>query len=147
MTATAHALVGGTIAAATAGNPSLGLTLCAISHPLLDMVPHWDFGIDWKKKSKTLLFFQAAGDLAFGIAVTFLIFGKTVDPLYLILCILISESWDILQMPYLLWGWKYPFSYFYEFGHNTNMRAKLPWGIITQIASVGGVALALRTIH
>ena len=147
MTATAHALVGGTIAAATTGNPALGLTLCALSHPILDMIPHWDFGFGWKKKDKKILFLQASGDLLFGIVVTFLFFGKVVDPLYLSLCILISESWDILQMPYLLWGWKYPFSYFYEFGHNTNGKASLPWGIITQIVSVGGLALAFRTIH
>ena len=146
MTATAHALVGGTIAAALPGNPSLAITLCAISHPILDMIPHWDFGIGWKKKNKILLFLQAFGDLAFGVIVTFLIFGRMVDPFYLFLCILISESWDILQMPYLLWGWKYPFSFFYEFGHNTNSRASLPWGIITQVASVGGIALALRTL-
>ena len=147
MTATAHALVGGMIASALPHNPSLGITLAALSHPILDMIPHWDFGLGWKKKNKALLFFQATGDLIFGIVVTFLFFGKTVDPLYLILCILISESWDILQMPYLLWGWKYPFSYFYEFGHSVDGKANLPWGIITQIASVGGVALALRTIH
>lgn len=147
MTATAHALVGGAIAAATASNPSLGITMAALSHPILDLIPHWDFGIGWKKKNKALLFFQAIGDLIFGVVVTFLLFGRSVDSLYLLLCILISESWDILQMPYLLWGWKYPFQFFYEFGHNTNGRAKLPWGIITQAVTVGGVALALRTIH
>lgn len=147
MTATAHALVGGVIAAALPQNPSLAVTLCAISHPILDMIPHWDFGLGWKKKNKVLLFAQAIGDLFFGLGITFLIFGRSVDPLYLLLCIFISESWDIMQMPYLLWGWKFPFSYFYEFGHNTNGRATLPWGIITQVLSVGGVALALRTLH
>ena len=147
MTATAHALVGGVIAAATVQNPTLGITICAISHPLLDMIPHWDFGLGWKKKAKALLFFQSAGDLIFGIVVTFLIFGKAVDPLYLALCILVSESWDILMMPYLLFNWKFfPFSYFYKFGHDTNRQATLPWGIITQAMTVGGIALAFRTI-
>lgn len=148
VTATAHALVGGVVAAALPGNPSLALTLCALSHPILDMIPHWDFALGWKKKNKSLFFFQAGADLIFGIVVTFLFFGKSVDPLFLLLCIFISESWDILQAPYWVFGWKFPpFSYFYEFGHNINGKAKLPWGIITQIASVGGVALALRTIH
>lgn len=147
MTATAHALVGGIVAAATVQNPILGITICAVSHPFLDMIPHWDFGLDWKKKSKALLFFQSAGDLIFGVFITFLLFGSATDNLYLLLCILVSESWDILMMPYLLFNWKFfPFSFFYRFGHETNRGASLPWGIITQLATIGGFVLAFRTI-
>jgi len=147
MTATAHALVGGIVAAATVQNPVLGVTICAVSHPILDMIPHWDFGLGWKKKNKALLFFQSAGDLIFGVFITFLLFGNTTDHLYLLLCILISESWDIFMMPYLLFNWKFfPFSFFYRFGHATNRQATLPWGIITQVASVGGFILAFRTL-
>ena len=75
MTATAHALIGGAIAASTSENPALGISLAAISHPLLDMIPHWDFGLGWRNKSKLRLFLQAFGDLLFGIIITFLIFG------------------------------------------------------------------------
>lgn len=147
MTATAHALVGGAIAASIS-NPSIGLPLAAISHPILDMIPHWDFGLGWKKKSKFLLFVQASFDLIFGIFVTYLFFGKTTDILYLMSAIFLSEVWDILQMPYLLFGWKFfPFKAFYNFGHDINGKAKLPWGIITQAATVGGIMLAFRTIH
>ncbi len=145
MTATAHALVGGAIAASVV-NPSLGLPLAAISHPLLDMIPHWDFGWGWKKKGKIMLASQAIFDLVFGVIVTYLIFGKTVDKTYLFSAIFMSESWDILQMPYLLFGWKFPFEAFYKFGHDTNGKAKLPWGILTQAATVGAL-LALRTLH
>jgi membrane-bound metal-dependent hydrolase YbcI (DUF457 family) len=53
MTATAHALIGGAIAASIP-NPALGLPLAAISHPLVDMIPHWDFGLGWRKKKKVL---------------------------------------------------------------------------------------------
>ena len=148
MTATAHALIGGAIAASTPNNPSLGITLAAASHPILDMIPHRDFGLGWKKKSKILLFLQAGGDLIFGIVVTFLLFGKTTNPLYLLICILISESWDILQAPYWLFGWKFfPFSTFYKVQHEINRKAKLPWGVLTQAVTVTGVVLALRTIH
>ena len=148
MTATAHALIGGVIASSVP-NPALGITLSAISHPIADMIPHWDFGLGWKKKSKILLFFQSFGDLLFGVVLTFLIFGNTTDRLYLFFCILISESWDILQMPYLLFNWKFfPFSTFYEFGHQTNNgKAKMPWGILTQVASVTGLVLVLRIIR
>lgn len=148
MTATAHALIGGAIAASTSTNPALGITLSAISHPIADLIPHWDFGIGWRKKGKTVLFFQSLADLSLGVVLTFLIFGGKTDPLYLLFCIFMSESWDLLQMPYLLFNWKFPpFSTFYHFGHGTNGKAKMPWGIVTQVASVTGLVLALRVIH
>lgn len=143
MTATAHALIGGAIAASIS-NPALGIPLAAISHPVMDMIPHWDFGLGWKKKSKVILFLQSFGDLLFGVILTFFIFGGKTDTTYLLLCIFMSESWDILQMPYLLFNWKFfPFSLFYKFGHCTNGKAKMPWGIITQITTVAGIVLVL----
>lgn len=147
MTATAHALIGGVIAASIQ-NPSIGLPLAALSHPIADMVPHWDFGWGWKKKTKLTLFIQASFDLIFGIIVTYLIFGRNTDPLYLLSAIFLSEVWDILQMPYLLFGWKIiPFSTFYKFQHEINGKMDLPWGILTQVASVTGLILVLRTVH
>ena len=149
MTATAHAIIGGAIAASTPNNPALGISLAALSHPFLDMVPHWDFGLGWKKKKKNILFLQSAADLIFGIVVTFLLFGKFTDNLYLILAILISESWDFMQMPYLLFGWNFPpFSTFYKIQHALNKKANFFWGILTQIAAITGfLVIALRTTH
>lgn len=147
MTATAHALIGGAIAASIP-DPALGITLSAISHPIADIIPHWDFGFGWKKKNKILLFLQSSADLIFGVVLAFLLFGNTTNHLYLFLSIFISESWDLLQAPYWLFGWKFfPFSTFYNFGHETNGKAKMPWGILTQVASVTGLVLVLRVIH
>lgn len=147
MTATAHALIGGAIAASIP-NPALGITLSAISHPIADMIPHWDFGLGWKKKNKVILFLQSFSDLALGLVLTYLIFGRTTDTLYLFLCVFMSESWDLMQMPYLLFNWKFfPFSTFYKFGSLTNGKAKMPWGVITQVASVTGLVLILRIFH
>lgn len=147
MTATAHALIGGAIAASIP-DPVLGITLSAISHPIADMIPHWDFGLGWKKKSKALLFFQSAGDLIFGVVLTFLIFGNSTNHLYLFMSIFISESWDLLQAPYWLFNWKFPpFSTFYKFGSRTNESAKMPWGILTQAATVTGLVWVLRFVH
>lgn len=144
MTATAHALIGGAIAASVS-NPAIGIPLSAISHPIVDMIPHWDFGLGWKKKNKVVLFLQSFGDFALGVSLAFFIFGGKVDNIYLFTCIFMSLSWDLLQAPYLLFNWKFfPFSTFYEFGHHTNGKAKMPWGIFTQIASVTGLMLALR---
>ncbi|MEK7617188.1 MAG: hypothetical protein AAB414_03970 [Patescibacteria group bacterium] len=146
MTATAHALVGGAIAASVT-NPSIGLPLAALSHPILDMIPHWDFGLGWKKKTKLTLFVQSLLDLTVGVVLTFFLFSGKTDAYYLISAMFLSLVWDFLQMPYLLWGWKFPFSTFYKVQHEINGKAKLPWGLITQALTVGGVMLAFRTIH
>lgn len=147
MTATAHALIGGAIAASVP-NPSIGLPLAAFSHPLADMIPHWDFGLGWRKKGKVLLFFQSLFDLLFGLWVTYLLFGHATESLYLWGAVFLSLIWDFLQMPYLLFGWNFfPFKTFYNFQHEINRRASLPWGIITQALTVYGVVLALKFIH
>lgn len=147
MTATAHALVGGAIAASIQ-NPAVGLPLAAASHPLLDMIPHWDLGMGWRRKHKITLFVESALDLLVGIVLAYFIFGKSVDPVYFLACIFFSEIWDFLMMPYLLFNWKFPpFSTAYKWQHKIQSNVKLPWGILTQIASVGGVVFALRFVH
>lgn len=147
MTATAHALIGSSIAAAI-GNPEIGLPLAFVSHPLADMIPHWDFGWGWRKKTKTKLFLQGVFDLSLGVGLSYFIFGSMVDPVYLFTAILVSESWDLVQAPYWLLDWHFPpFSTLYKFGHETQGRAKLPWGIITQAATVVGVIFMLRFVH
>ena len=147
MPATAHSLIAGAIAASFS-NPAIGIPLIAVSHPLVDMIPHWDLGTGWKKKSKLKLFIQASFDLILGIALVFLLFGSKVDLLYLGLAVFISEVWDIMFMPYLLFGWNFPpFSTFYKVQHAIHGKAALPWGILTQVASVGGLVLALRPLH
>ncbi|MDD5416060.1 MAG: hypothetical protein PHE48_03605 [Candidatus Daviesbacteria bacterium] len=147
MTATTHALIGGVITQYVP-DPTIGISLSAISHPIVDIIPHWDFGLGWKSKKKALLFCQTSADFIFGVILTFLIFGNTTNHLYLLICILISESWDILQMPYLLLNWKFlPFSAFYHVGSATNNKAGMFWGVISQIATVGVLVLILRTIH
>lgn len=147
MTATSHALVAGAIAASIQ-NPAIGLPLAAISHPFLDMIPHWDFGVGWEKKTKGLLFAQSLADLGLGIALTFIIFSPFVDKIYLAAAILISESWDILMMPYILGRWKFPpFSFFYTVQSELNRNIKLPWGILTQVGTVAGIIFVLGVFH
>ena len=147
MTATAHALIAGAIVTAVP-NPAIGIPLVAISHPIADMIPHWDFGVGWRSKNKILLFLESSADLIFGITITYLLFGSNVNNVYLFLAIFISESWDLLQAPYWLFGWKcFPFSAFYHFGKETNGKAGMPWGIVTQVASVASLVLALRILR
>jgi hypothetical protein len=150
MTATAHALIGGAIAASIS-NPSIALPLAIISHPLLDMIPHWDLGTGWRSKNKVTLFVESVLDLIIGIVLAYFIFGRSVEPIYFLTVIFFSEIWDILMMPYLLFGWKFaPFSTAYRLQHNIQKHAKLsflPWGILTQAGAVYGAVLILRAFH
>lgn len=141
MTATAHALIGGAIAASTQ-NPVLGISASFISHPFLDLVPHWDFGANWKKKTKVKLFFEASGDLLLGVVLTYLLFGSKAQLWYLAAAVLVSEVWDMAEAPYWILGWKIaPFKWIYNIQSRMQNKASLPWGLITQFAVVGIVLL------
>ncbi len=146
MTATAHALVGGAIAASIP-NPAIGVPLALVSHPLLDLIPHWDFGIGWRGKNKFTLFLESSLDLLLGIVLAYFLFGKNISSIYFLSCILASESWDILMMPYLLLNWKFPpFQTVYNLQHAMQRKAKASfvWGILTQIGTVYATVLLLR---
>jgi hypothetical protein len=136
MIATAHALVAGAIAAATTTNPVLGLTLSAASHPLLDAIPHWDFGVNWRKKSKIKLFLECLGDLTLGVVLTYLLFSAKVNNNWYLVATFLVAQWDFAEAPYWFFGWKVPFKWVYQVQSRMQNRAPLPWGIVTQIVVV-----------
>lgn len=147
MTATAHALVGGAIAASVP-DPIIGLTLAAASHPLLDMIPHWDFGCGWRQKPKIQLFAEGVFDLSIGVLLTFLVFGAHVGSLYLLSCIFMSELWDLLETPYWFLNWDFfPFSSIYQLQSHIQSKASLPWGILNQVVTVGLIFVILGSIR
>lgn len=147
MTATAHALVGGAIAASIS-DPTIGILLAIASHPLLDMVPHWDFGWGWRKKTKLKLFIEGSMDLALGYGLAYLFFGQNVNFWYFTACIIAAELFDLLEVPYWFLGWKFfPFGLLYKFQSKIQGKAMLPWGILTQVGVVTGLALFLRSFH
>lgn len=144
MTATAHALVGGAIAASIQ-NPALGIVFATASHPLLDMIPHWDFGRGWRNKSKQLFFAEGVFDVALGLALSYILFGRGVNPLYFFTVIFASLFFDLAQLPYWFLGWKFPpFSWVYKIQSKMQGRAALPWGIVTQVVIVVFVILLLK---
>jgi hypothetical protein len=147
MTATAHALAGGAIAA-TVSNPFLGIALATLSHPLLDMIPHWDFGWGWRQKTKLRLFCEGSADLIVGVVVAYLIFGQGVNPWYFFACILVSEAWDLLEIPYWFFSWTFfPFGWIYKFQSAINGKLRLPWGIATQVVAIVAIFLVLGQLH
>jgi len=146
MTATAHALIGGAIAS-TIPNPEIGLSLAFISHPLLDLIPHWDFANNWRTKNKVRLFIEASLDLGFGVILAYFLFGQNVNLWYFLGCIFVSEVWDIIEAPYWFFNWRFPpISWIYNIQSRMQGKAKLPWGIITQILIVILATLILQTI-
>lgn len=146
MTVTAHALVGGAIAAAIP-NPVLGVTLAIASHPILDMIPHWDEGWNWRNKTKIRLFTEATTDLVIGLSLSYFLFGQNVNLIYFLACLFGAVFWDMMEAPYLLFGKKIkPFYWFYTTQSKIQGKLKLPWGILTQVATVMVVVLILGTI-
>lgn len=139
MVATSHALIGGAIAASSATNPALGLSLAFVSHPLLDLLPHWDFGFNWRTKTKIRLFIEAFLDLGTGTVLAYVLFGQKLEPWYFWGTIFLSEVWDITEAPYWFFKWDFPpFSSVYNIQHKMQNKLDLPWGIVTQIATVLG---------
>lgn len=146
MTATAHALVGGALAASIP-NPTLGISLALLSHPLLDMIPHWDEGWGWRQKDKVRLFAECTIDLSAGVIATYVLFGAGVQMWYLLACIGAAILWDVLEAPYLILNWNFPpFNFFYKLQSGIQGRAALPWGIVTQVITVGLVVLFLNQL-
>lgn len=148
MTATAHALIGGAVAASVQ-NPAVGITISALSHPIVDLIPHWDFGWGWKKKTKTRLFIQASFDLLLGFGLAYFLFGQGVAFWYFAACVFASEVWDILEAPYWFLGWKFPpFGWIYSIQSKMQGKTKTVFeGVLTQAATVTGVVLLLRFIR
>lgn len=147
MTATAHALVGGAIAFSVQ-NPALGVTLSFLSHPLLDFIPHWDFGWGWRQKTKLKLFCEASLDLAAGVLLSYALFGQYINHYYFFGCVFVSLLWDFLEIPYWFFNWRFfPFSLSHSIQHQIQGKARLPWGVVTQIVTVGVIMLLLQNFQ
>lgn len=137
MTATAHALIGASIAAKVI-NPYIGIPLAIASHFVADLIPHWDAGTNHRKKTLTRLKLEATLDVLLGFGLAFLIFRNTVDPIYLFVMIISAQLPDWIEAPSWMFGLKIPpFSWMDWLGHNLQTRMQLPWGLVTQIVIVG----------
>lgn len=137
MTATAHALIGASIAAKIA-NPYLGIPLAIVSHFAADLIPHWDLSTNHRQKSPTRLKIEATFDVLLGFALVFLIFRNLVNPVYLWSMVIAAQSPDWLKAPSDMFGLRVPpFSWMEWLGHRLQSRMQLPWGLVTQIVVVG----------
>ena len=137
MTATAHALIGASIALKVT-NPLLGIPIAILSHFIADLIPHWDAGTNHKLKSLTRLKIEAAADVILGFLLTFLIFWRLVPTEYLFIMIIAAQLPDWLEAPSWMFNIKVPpFTWLDWLGHKLQSRMQLPWGLVTQVVVVG----------
>lgn len=141
MTATAHALIGASLAAKIA-NPIIGIPAAIFSHIVADLVPHWDAGTNHRKKTKWRLRGEAAADVILGFVLVFLLFRNSADPKYLFSMVIAAQLPDWLEAPSWMFGIKIPpFSWVEWISHNLQTRMQLPWGLVTQVVTVGILVL------
>lgn len=139
MTATAHALIGASIASKIT-SPIIGIPLAIISHFVADLIPHWDAGTNHKQKSALRLKTEAALDVLLGFALVILFFNSQVanNPVYMFSMVIAAQLPDWIEAPAWAFNLKIPpFSWMKAIGHKLQTRMQLPWGLVTQVVIVG----------
>lgn len=156
MTATAHALVAGLIAQKFTFDPATAGLVAFGSHFLMDSIPHWDLGTNFRNRSKATTGVLAIAETIFGIILTYLIFSRTTTTLTLTVAIFFSELPDWAMTPWFIFfhrdplpkgaSWLEKICYWIFKPQNTwfHRRAELPLGAITQILTLGFFYLLIR---
>jgi hypothetical protein len=156
MTATAHALVSAAIARSVP-NPYLAIPLAITSHFIMDAVPHWDIGTDWRGRSKTMTGALAVGETVLGITLAYFLFRGKVETPLLVSTILAGELPDWMEAPWYIFfaqknkngpsiksGFWEKLTYrIYQRENVFHSKADVPFGLITQIGIVAFFLLLL----
>jgi len=141
MTATAHALIGASLAVKLT-NPLVGIPVAILTHFVADLVPHWDAGTNHRQKTALRLKMEATVDVLLGFALAYILFWNFVDPQYLFVMIIAAQLPDWLEAPSWMFGFKVPpFSWIDWLGHKLQSRMQLPWGLVTQVVIVGALVI------
>lgn len=149
MTATAHALVGAAIASRFP-DPIIAPILSLFSHFVLDSIPHWDFGTNWANRAKWLTGTLAIIETMIGLTLAYFLFAQKAPLPTLVLSIIASELPDWLEAPWFIFFVKgktehvtdkrgilpTTFHTIYKYTNLFHTRAQLPFGLITQVATV-----------
>lgn len=149
MTATAHALVASFIASKVS-DPALAGLLSLSSHFVMDTIPHWDFGTNWRARSKTATGVIAIADTLLGFTVAYLLFGGKVPLVTLFLCVALGNLPDWMEAPWYIFFanqkkkepgkkagfWEKTTYRIYRMENVFHTKAQFPFGVYTQIATV-----------
>lgn len=157
MTATAHALVAGAILQASGDAASASLISIA-SHYIMDSVPHWDFGTNWRLRPKTTTGTLAIVDTVVGFTLAYMLFaGKNgVVPVTMVTAASLLPDW--LETPWYIFfahqkkhapaahaGILEHLAFrLYKIPNAFHAKAPFPLGLITQIATVAFFWILLR---
>lgn len=137
MLTTSHSLISALIVSQVFP-PQLSLPLVLASHYFLDIIPHWDTGTGLTNghKTKKGAVLDTLIDLAIGFTLVFFFFqnGKPFSPL-LWGGVILGITPDLLKFPALFFDKRpFPINVLEKFHNTLHHRAKLPWGLIYQIA-------------
>lgn len=149
MMATTHALVGATIMKAVP-DPLLAGGLILASHYLLDIIPHWDFGTDWKGRSVKTTGMLAIADTLFAFLITFILFWSLLPPFLIFMAVSLANLPDWMIAPYFMFfsskegyhksrGGTFGFWYgkFLEFEEEyLHRKTTFLHGVLTQIGTI-----------
>ena len=157
MTATAHALVAGAIASHVP-DPFSAALLALTSHFIMDSVPHWDFGTNWRNRPKSMTGILAIAETVIGMSVAYLVFAGKVELGLLFTTVVASLLPDWLETPWYIFfanhKKKMPGARasileklcinVYKTENVFHTRASFPFGVITQVATVAFFLLLLQ---
>src|SRR3989344_701948 len=157
MTATAHTLVSGAIAASIP-NPAISLPLAFTSHFIMDTVPHWDFGTNWRSRSKLATGTIAILDTVLGFTLTYFIFGGKVPFVVLFAAMALGNLPVWLEAPYYIFFarkdvkkpghnasfWEQLTYGIYKIENIFHTKAEYPLGLVTQVVTVAFFLLLLH---
>jgi len=134
MLAASHAIVGA-LAATQLNNPIVSLAVAFVSHPLLDLCPHWDFNSRWAKRSKLRTFILSAADSGGGMLLSLILFATKENFWFLVLTMLVAQWADFLETPYHF-GFENVrfFKFVKHIQHLWHTKAPWPWGFYPQLA-------------
>lgn len=133
MLAATHAITGA-LAATQFNNPIVSLVVAFISHPLLDLFPHWDFNSRWAKRSRLRTFILSAVDSGSGMLLGLILFGTRDNFWFLVLTMVVAQWADFLEAPYHFGYDNVPF--FKDIKHLQHLwhtKAPFPWGMYPQL--------------
>jgi hypothetical protein len=149
MTATAHTLVAGAIATAIP-DPYLAATLSLTSHFVLDSIPHWDFGTNWRNRPKWATGAIAITETLLGMTIAYFVYAHKAPFIPLAVCIVLSILPDWMEAPWYIFFatpekthpsktdgfWAHLTYGIYKAENRFHSKAQAPLGIITQIVTV-----------
>ncbi len=157
MTATAHALVAGAIASKF-GDPAIAGSLAFVSHFVMDCVPHWDIGTNWRNRAKQVTGVLAMADTVIALTVAYFLFKGNVALPTLAVAVVAALIPDWLEAPwYILFarqtkqepgskaGFLERLTYrVYKLQNIFHTKTQFPLGVLTQIATVLFFLILLR---